>query len=251
MRLLLDVGNTRIKWATWADGTLQDADELVHRSDPETSVASLLDRCSLQPSQVLVSNVAGPDFNKVISAGVSSRWNQTVEFARSQSSAGSLRNGYQDFSQLGVDRWLTMLAAVHRYRKAICVVDVGTAVTVDQIDERGQHLGGIILPGLDLMRKALTGNTGDLERLAVFGATARQDEAQLLGQSTDAAIAKGAIAAIRAVIEECRASLLHGHSDPVLVITGGDAPRIIPHLRNSAEHHPSLVLEGLAIYGPD
>jgi type III pantothenate kinase len=251
MKLLLDVGNTRIKWATSANGALQDADQLVHRSDPETSVASLLDRCALPPDQVLVSNVAGADFSRVISAGVSSRWNQSAEFARSQSSAGWLRNGYQDFSQLGVDRWLAMLAAAGRYRKAICVVDVGTAVTVDQVDERGQHLGGIILPGLDLMRQALTGNTGDLERLAVSGAIARQNEAQLLGRSTDAAIAKGAIAAIRAVIEECRASLLHGDSDPVLVITGGDAPCIIPHLRVAAEHHPSLVLEGLAIYGPD
>ena len=251
MRLLLDVGNTRIKWATLANGALHGDDVLVHRSEPAASVAKLLDRCPARPEQVLVSNVAGSDFDKAISAGIDSRWDLSVEFALSQSSTASLRNGYLDCRQLGVDRWLAMLAAVRQYRQAVCVVDAGTAVTIDQVDEHGQHLGGIIVPGFDLMREALTGNTGDLERLTGSGRRPEPVESGLFGQCTDAAISGGTVVAIRGLIEECRGSAKPGSVDPVLVITGGDAERIIPHLRIPVEHHPLLVLEGLAIYEPD
>jgi len=251
MKLLFDVGNTRIKCASFANGALHEVDQIVHGSDPAAGVALLHDRCALKPDQVLVSNVAGSGFDEAISAGVESRWNLTVEFARSQSSAGSLRNGYVDCNQLGGDRWLAMLAAVTLYRKAVCLVDAGTAVTIDQVDGHGQHVGGIIVPGLDLMRQALTGNTGNLERLAGTGRKPQQDESVLFGQSTDAAITGGAVAAIRGLIEDCQESAQQNFGDPVLVITGGDAERVIPHLRISSEHHPLLVLEGLAIYVPE
>jgi type III pantothenate kinase len=251
MKLLLDVGNTRIKWAALTNGTLHGADQIVHRSESGASIEMVLDRCPSRPEQVCVSNVAGTGFDEAISAGVQSKWNLPVEFALSQLSAGSLRNGYENYRALGVDRWLAMLAAVDRYRQAVCIVDAGTAVTIDQVDEQGQHLGGIIVPGLDLMWQALIGNTGDLERLTDLRQNPEQVEGLLLGHSTDAAIAGGTLAAIQGLIEKCWAWALQNFGDPVLVITGGDADRIVPHLRMPSEHRPLLVLEGLAIYVPE
>jgi type III pantothenate kinase len=251
MKLLLDVGNSRIKWAALANGSLQGADQIVHRSEPEASVADFLDRCPLKPQQVLVANVAGSGFKEAIAAGVESRWNLPVEFALAQRASGSVRNGYQDYRQLGVDRWLGILAAADRYRKAVCIVDAGTAVTIDQVDGHGQHLGGIIVPGLDLMWRALTGNAADLERWSGPGGRSERNEAVLFGRCTDEAIIGGTMSAIRGLIEQSMQSALERYDDPVLVLTGGDAERIIPHIRMPAEHRPMLVLEGLALYVPD
>lgn len=250
MKLLLDVGNSRIKWVTEVDGELRDADELVHDSEPAASIAVLLDRCLSNPDRVLASNVAGDVFGAELARAVESRWGVKVEFAESQAAAGSVRNAYLDPRQLGVDRWLAILAAANRYRKAVCIVDAGTAVTIDQVDDRGHHLGGIIIPGLDLMRRALTGRTGDLQRLVAAETAAGAAEPTLLGRSTDAAISGGAMAAIRSLIEECAASARSRSGEAVLVVTGGDAERIISHLRRPAEHRPLLVLEGLAVYVP-
>lgn len=250
MKLLLDVGNTRIKWAALENGVLHDADQIVHRAPPEASIAELLDRCGLEPEQVLVSNVAGSGFGEAIAAAVKSRWNLSVEFALAQSSASSVRNGYLDHRQLGVDRWLAILAAVDRYRKAVCIVDAGTAVTIDQVDQQGQHLGGIIVPGLDLMWQALAANTGDLERLAGSSERSEQKEAVLFGRCTDEAIIGGTMSAICGLVEQCMETALKRSVDPVLVITGGDAERIISNIRGPAQHRPMLVLEGLALYVP-
>lgn len=251
MNLLLDIGNTRIKFATVVNGVLQGADQIIHGSDPEASAAELIDRCRQKPEHVLASNVAGSAFGEAIAAAVDSRWNLSVEFALAQPAAGSVRNGYLDYRQLGVDRWLAMLAAVDRYRKAVCIVDAGTAVTIDQVDEHGQHLGGIIVPGFDLMWRSLVGNTGDLERLSGSGEKSERNGAALFGRCTDEAIVGGTMSAVRGLVEHCMETALERYGDPVLVITGGDAERIIPYIRMPAEHRPMLVLEGLAIYVPE
>ena len=251
MNLLLDIGNTRIKFATVVNGVLQGADQIIHGSDPEASAAELIDRCRQKPEHVLASNVAGSAFGEAIAAAVDSRWNLSVEFALAQPAAGSVRNGYLDYRQLGVDRWLAMLAAVDRYRKAVCIVDAGTAVTIDQVDEHGQHLGGIIVPGFDLMWRSLVGNTGDLERLSGSGEKSERNGAALFGRCTDEAIVGGTMSAVRGLVEHCMETALERYGDPVLVITGGDAERIIPYIRMPAEHRPMLVLEGLAIYVSD
>lgn len=251
MKLLVDVGNSRIKWATVDDGAFKGSDQIAHGPDADASIACLLDSCPQKPGYVLAANVAGTDFEDALSKAVAERWGLTVEFARTQAAAGPVRNGYLDYRQLGVDRWLAILAAVQHYRKAVCVVDAGTAVTIDQVDDQGQHIGGIIVPGLALMLRALTGNTGDLERLADSGEWPGQPAARLVAGSTDDAMTGGALSAIRGLIEECMQSALERWEDPVLVITGGDAGRIISQIRVAAKHHPMLVLEGLALYVAD
>lgn len=251
MKLLIDVGNSRIKWANLCGEELRNAGEMDHRRNAAASIAELLERCSAKPACVLAANVAGGVFADALAEAVEKRWGLPVEFARSQAVAGSVRNGYLDYRQLGVDRWLAILAAAKLYQKAVCVVDAGTAVTVDQVDDNGQHLGGIIVPGLALMRNALTGHTGELEKWVDFGEWPEPQDPVFFGRHTEEAMRGGALLAIRTLIEACMKTARDRWSAPVLVLTGGDAARIIPHIRFTVEHRPLLVLEGLGLYVAD
>ena len=198
--LLVDIGNTRVKWALTSGGDLRQSGESIHADGAVTQPAG----CGVV-------------------------------------------NGYEDPRQMGVDRWLAMLAAHREFSCAVCVVDAGTAVTIDQVDADGRHLGGVIVPGLGLMRRALLGETGRIGESVVNEAGSGTGRG-VLGHSTDEAIDGGGLAAICGLIEQCAAELAGRSRDNVLVVTGGDAVRIVPHLRVAVESRPRLVLRGLAFY---
>lgn len=251
MKLLIDIGNTRIKWATSVSGSLTEPGEIVHRGRPVDIALKFLAETGEKPAEVRIANVAGDAMENAVVDAVRSRWGVSVEVAATQAAAGRVRNGYKDIRQMGVDRWLALLASAERYSQAFCVVDAGTAVTIDQVDTAGTHLGGVIVPGLDLMRQALCRDTGDIGRLAGVERESPETENLIFGHTTEAAIQGGGLAAIGALIERCLNQLIERSGDSALVVTGGDAGRIIPHIRGDFDHRPLLVLEGLAIYVPD
>jgi type III pantothenate kinase len=138
-----------------------------------------------------------------------------------------------------------MIAAHHAYNGPVVVADCGTAVTVDFVDASGDFLGGVIAPGLELMHTALRRGTHALPPVEqAAGAT--------LALSTEAAIVSGCLAAtvglITIIVHEIKATTGH---EPKCLLTGGDAPRIIPKLPLPCDHDPDLVLRGLAILAND
>jgi type III pantothenate kinase len=184
-----------------------------------------------------------------VTGAVRERWGLPVRFAATQLQAGMVRNGYHDFRQLGVDRWLAIIAAVDQIAGSVCIVDAGTAITIDAVAAGGAHLGGYIIPGLDLMRLSLDEETGDLRRLA--GEKFQELPAGLpaLGHSTAEAIGGGTLAAVCGLIDRCVGALLcERDAVPALVVTGGNAERLLRHLDMTAHHRPQLVLEGLKLY---
>ncbi len=247
MILLIDIGNSRIKWAILENGALHGADAIEHHGDT-TVVDAMFERISLTPMSVVAANVAGDLFGTRVVESVREHWGLSVLFATTQPQAGPVRNGYKDFRQLGVDRWLAIIAAVERCAGSVCIVDAGTAVTIDVVAADGAHLGGYIIPGLDLMRQSLGQQTGDLRRLG-------GDEFRQLpqgwpapGESTAEAINGGALAAVCCLIDRCVDLLRERGEIPTLVVTGGDAQRLIRHLDAPAHYQPQLVLEGLKLY---
>jgi len=244
MNLLIDIGNTRIKWATFDAGSLHGPDVIEHRADAAT-VNIMLDRIATAPTGVVAANVAGDQFGALVAGAVRERWGMPVRFASTQPQAGPVRNGYHDFRKLGVDRWLAIIAAVDRFTGPVCIVDAGTAMTIDVVATGGAHLGGYIIPGLDLMRRSLGDQTGDLRRFAGDELPAGRLSP---GHSTAEAINSGALAAVCSLIDHCVGTLSEQEAAPALVVTGGDAERLIPHLDVAAHHRPQLVLEGLTIY---
>ncbi len=138
-----------------------------------------------------------------------------------------------------------MIGARAELRGAICVVDVGTAVTIDALDKDGQHRGGQILPGLQLMTGALEKETSDI------GPTGRAGKdpgkgMQLFAKSTSAASYNGSLGAVCGAVERAVKTMRAEGFRPKIVLTGGDASRILKQLDGNVLHRPHLVLQGLA-----
>jgi len=240
MNLLLDIGNTRVKWAL-ADGDEWHA-EGAARLDEQQAGWPLLAAFEAAPTRVFAVNVAGAAVAAALEARLCERWQLPLELAATAAQFDGLRNGYREPWQLGTDRWLAMLAARQVVTGAVCVVDAGTALTVDLIEADGRHLGGFILPGAELMKLSLEQSTGDIRRRAA--ASRAEPCPETPGRDTGAAINAAAQQASLGLIERARAMT----STPAgLVVSGGAARALLRGMAADAVHRPQLVLEGLQL----
>jgi type III pantothenate kinase len=249
--LLLDLGNSRVKWAWHSDGGLS---EPMSAASSGAGLAELLMDIEDRPASTawLASVVETPAL--VVSEALQARgW--TVRRAVSLPALDSLSNGYRDPAQLGVDRFLVLLAARQLLPESDClVVDAGTALTIDRLHASGQHAGGSILPGLGLMRAALAGGTDRLGAAlapVVAGAPNDRESSEsgpvdadpfAPGRDTRSAIEAGILSAALGAIELQREPGL-----PIL-LCGGDARRLARWLPQPWRLLPELVLLGLARY---
>lgn len=233
----LDLGNSYLKWRCGPQGGRLAAVQL-----NAANLGAVWG--ALQPSRVRLASVAAEQGALEIATWVRERWGLVLEVAHTQACGGGVRNSYSDPTRMGVDRWLGMLAGFSRAQGACCVVDCGSAITIDYVGGDGQHLGGYILPGLRLMRVGLLGNT---QRVKVE----QELEADCSpGRSTDQAVQHGLQLMLAAlaerVVNDC--TRLLGPAAPLL-ITGGDGERFRAYAQ-CGEWLPDLVLDGLAIALP-
>jgi len=243
--LLFDVGNTRLKWGVLEQDRIARTGSITHAILKETGFNSLTTRLPRKVDQILVSNVAGASFATRLAGVIGLHCDKDVHFARPEKSAYGVTNSYKQPRRMGVDRWVAMIGARAELRGALCVVDVGTAVTIDALDKDGEHLGGQILPGLQLMARGLEKDTSDLS------APARTRKIpgsgmQIFGISTSAAIGNGTLSAVCGAIERAARTMRAEGYRPKIVLTGGDASRILKQLDGNVFHRPNLVLRGLA-----
>ena len=243
--LLLDAGNTRIKWAELGDKGLEPASSL-----PTSSILnqiSVLDAAwehLKQPRGVAVSNVAGPEIREALAVYVQNRWGIPVQVAVSRSVGSGVRSSYRVPESLGIDRWLALIATRARYELPAVVVDAGSAVTIDLLNGEGSHEGGYILPGRKAMLSALVRGTAQL----ALPMTERGAELHP-ARDTDTALLSGGMLALVGAIEHAfrEHARVKESQSPVLVLTGGDADLLASSLATPAQKHPDLVLEGLWI----
>ncbi|MDO9244543.1 MAG: type III pantothenate kinase [Rhodocyclaceae bacterium] len=230
MILCLDAGNTRLKWGLWDGHAWLGSGALAHAESGQ-----LIDALPVKPSRVLACNVAGELVAARIEA-LAASLSVPLDWFRSSLAAGGVSNGYDTPAQLGADRWAALLGAHSLHDGAALVVMAGTATTIDTLDANGVFRGGLILPGLELMRQALARNTAGLP---VARGVFRE-----LPTNTDDAIVSGCIAATLGAIERM-ARHLHG-DDLLCLISGGTAVALAPHLQLPLRHVDNLVLTGLA-----
>ena len=240
MNLLLDVGNTAVKWACESSGRLGMTGQFVHRAG-NIGILAEAAWAGLQPAEkVLIASVAGDDVQTALLAWFQDHWQVQPVFLRSTASACGVTNAYTDPETLGIDRWAAIVAAHRRYPGAVCVVDCGTAVTLDLGTADGEHRGGLILPGVEMLQQMLLQNTAQL-RLAE-----KQPAATPLADTTAAAVYGGAVYMLVAAIDRSVADMRAEQGGSIeVVITGGDAGRILPLLQGPAQHQPDLVLQGI------
>ena len=234
--LLLDAGNTRLKWAlvSMNEWLAEGATDYTALDSFPTHLAKLP-----PPTRVLGSNVAGP----TVATRVASLFPQhQLEWLQSKPKEAGLINQYREPSQLGSDRWAAMIGARSIKAGDLLVVMAGTAMTVDAITAEGAFLGGIITPGIRLMRESLAQGTADLGlpdgTIADFP------------QSTGEAIVNGALAALAGAVAGQYALLKQlTHRDVCIILSGGDAPlissKLAPSLAEQLIRADNLVLRGL------
>jgi len=229
MKLLIDAGNTYLKWALvkeyeWLhSGTLpvEEAAELA---------SYLKDLGDIQ--QVWASNVAGKEVERqIINLGI-----DQTNFIVAQESQCGVHNGYLKWEQLGSDRWAALIAAWHFVHDMCLVVNCGTATTVDSLSAQGKFIGGLILPGVELMQRSTEGAT-KLEKV-------KKGEYSLFPLNTENALYSGAIQASCGAIE--RQMVLLGNEIKV-VLSGGAAGLLKPHLGMTTHSVDNLVLQGLML----
>jgi len=245
VKLLVDLGNTRLKWVWLERGELREPHAIAHVGSPEAPLATLAS-ATHRPTAILLASVADPALTAGIADRLGAQFGIAPQRVNTEREALGVRNGYRDHTQLGVDRWLAIVAAFARYRQALCVVDAGTAVTLDAVSGDGAHLGGFIVPGAGLMRASLLRDTG---RLAAAVADDPEGEAAVAphwGRDTASCIRLGALHAIGGLIGHSLRKLGERGEHPLLVLTGGGSEAIRGELPVEALQRPLLVLEGLA-----
>lgn len=237
--LLVDIGNSRIKWAVatpdaWRGGY---AATLVPGDSAE--IGRFWRRLA-RPERVVVSNVGGAAIEQELNAWCAAHWELLPQYLRPTEPVPGLVNLYHEPSQLGADRWAAVIGAQALVGVPAVVVDCGTAVTIDVVDEKNRFLGGLIMVGLDLARRSLLHET---ERILEAG----DAPTTVLGRSTAECLASGVYyglsGGIDRAIQEVHSKL---ESPPNVLLTGGDARRVQPFLHHTVSLEPELVLRGLA-----
>lgn len=243
--LLMDIGNTRLKWGVLDNGAIRRTGHISHEKIREDGLTALTSKLPRHVDTVLASNVSGVSFATRLSGVIGMHCDCDVHFAHSTASACGVTNSYRQPRRLGVDRWMAMIGAWSEFESSCLVIDAGTAVTIDAIDDSGQHLGGQILPGVALMARVLASNTSDIPATSRRSAR-KANDIGMFARNTGGAVAFGALNAVVGAVERAeRVMRGEGHS-PALVLTGGDASRILSSLETEPNHRPHLVLQGLA-----
>jgi type III pantothenate kinase len=239
-RLLLDLGNTRLKWRLMEGGEACSEGALAHAETGfADALAALARPLRGENVRVWLASVAPTALAARVEAVLSGLLDAAPVRVRVDAAHPALRLAYRDPAQLGVDRWLAMLGARAAASGPVVVALAGTALTLDAVDGAGRHLGGLIAPGLGLQRASLTAGP-------LFLAEGRL-EPMPFADSTAAAVASGPPLALAALIERfVRSAADRCGERPRLLLSGGDAGRLVPLLPLPAEQRPGLVLDGLA-----
>jgi type III pantothenate kinase len=252
--LLFDAGNSRFKWALVRDGRMgpQHARPLAEFAQ----FAAWLKRAPGFERAVGV-NVAGARIEKQLRSALYAAGRPTPELIVSSTAAAGVTNGYARPLQLGSDRWAALVAAWHRagcYR-TVCAASIGTAVTLDVVDQDGFHRGGLIAPGPATMLQSLLERTADIAPRAAAVTRRRKPEPEHglvapLAETTRAALEEGCLASVAGFIDRTINQVTRRLGvRPVLFVTGGASAAVVERLRSACKPCDDLVLRGVAVLG--
>lgn len=235
MILAVDAGNSRVKWGIF------DGDWLAQGAVTNSDIVRLGEAWKHygRPHQIVVSNVAGEKVRSLLSV-LFIRWRLAPLWIRAKKTQCGVTNRYSEPHELGCDRWAALIGAWHSnptptFPTPTLVVSLGTAMTVDALNEAGEFVGGIIVPGITVMQECLARKTSTLEVLP--------GQFKPFPENTADAIFTGAILALAGAVDRMVKIFMSGSER--IVVTGGGAPLLLPHLPQGTQHQENLVLKGL------
>jgi type III pantothenate kinase len=238
MNLLIDIGNTRLKWGLYTEGKIYHTVALAHQSTDFIQQLSAVWQALAAPEKLAIASVSANSITTEVIYLAQRLWTGIpIIRVNSMAKAFGVNNGYLHPKQLGVDRWLSLVASYHQYQQAAWIVDCGTAITLDFIDDQGQHGGGLISPGLQLMKTALLTHTSIVN-------FSEQDYYLSLANHTNQALVNGTLYAAIGLIHQL---INRQPLKAIVILTGGDSSIIAKHLSLPFIIEADLVLKGLAI----
>lgn len=240
MLLLIDIGNTKIKWRFDAQGSPGCVHRLLHQGDLAAAYRAI---AATKPNgasiaSAYVASVLGSVTDSLCSALKESLAVSVHNYVPTHEEGGFV-GCYPLPHKLGVDRWLAIMEAWNRHGASI-VVDCGTAITVDAANEHGQHLGGYIVPGFSMHFAALAAGTTQVQ------VSDSSVSALHLGCDTEAAVRNGVVRMVVAFINSAVKGLQAELGNPAIYLLGGDACRVAKHLDFTVLQGGNLILDGLA-----
>ncbi len=239
MIILVDIGNSRLKWGIEDKGLIQFQGAYNYRQNDFSQRITESWKGLNKPEKIAISSVSSEQLVEMLQTIACHIWPEVeIDIPVSCKLNFGVSNAYRQAEKLGVDRWLNLLALHRYYPGDACVIDCGTAITMDFLNAQGQHLGGLISPGLRLMKKSLLQGTEELQ-------FSEGDFEPGLADSTEAAIYSGTLFSAVGLIEYV---LNKQCLEQQLILTGGDAEVISEQLRYEAIIEADMVLKGLAIY---
>ena len=249
MDLLVDLGNSRLKWANYQNGQLGSVGSVKYDGENLATLLSAEWSSLPAPGKICVSSDVDSQLTAVLTQWVEKQWATAAHIITPKDHAYGVKNAYQDPLQLGSDRWAALVAVRSNIKGAAIIIDCGSAITIDVMNAEGEHLGGMIIPGIQMMQQSLFKGTHKINE------TDERNKPVLaaLGKNTRECVSSGIHTAIVVFIDEMisrttKKTMQKTKTENMTkVITGGDADVILPFLDNSVIHQPALVLEGLAI----
>ena len=243
MKLLLDAGNSRLKWAVLGRNGIQQCGAIGYDLEPVAEAGDRLARdwsALPAPTGIILCSVAPAASTRSVIQWCRQRWSCPLQTVRSQAVAHGVTNAYPRPETLGNDRWAALIGAHRHYRGNTVIVDAGTAVTIDLIHANGHHRGGLIAPGYQSMLQALQSTT----ELDIPSPADRPMEMSP-GDNTADCIRAGALYSLIGLIDQAARQFVGG--DNRLILTGGNASMLQPVLPRGSIHDPNLVFSGLAV----
>lgn len=245
MKLLVDIGNSAVKWCMQRNKDIEDVHTLSCVSGISREYQQLKSNWQAldKPEAVYISNVAGQSVREKVNEVCLDLWHLLPDYLQVTSESCGVKNGYKNIQQLGTDRWAAIIAVWQLYKKPACIIDCGTAMTIDGISPDGEYLGGLIVPGLELMQKALSLNTDAL--VPVSNINPRDEFAN----NTEEGQYSGCVLACVALVERMLDKMKKSYGSQVVgVISGGAANVINSMIADKLVYHEHLVLTGLSLH---
>jgi type III pantothenate kinase len=243
--LAIDIGNTRLKWALY-DTHRAGSQPLSHGAEFLENIDKLADGAWAalpKPTRMLGCSVAADAVKRRVEEQMEELWDIPAHWVVSSAEEAGLTNGYDHPTRLGADRWVAMIGARHRLlaqgaARPLVVVMVGTAVTVEAVDQGGRFMGGFILPGHGIMLRALESGTAGLH--------VPTGEVREFPTNTSDALTSGGTFAIAGAVERMVQHVRkHCGAEPACVMTGGAGWKMAPHMATPFELVDSLIFDGL------
>lgn len=242
MKLLLDFGNSRCKWALLDKEQFSDSGAISYVDDGgQPQLVAVTQQLPLVGiNSIHIVSVLGKQLDAQIAKALAPYEHY---FYTSQLLAHGVKLAYADATQYGNDRYIALLAAHHLYSGSKIIIDCGTATTFDVMDETGQHLGGLIIPGYEAMLNGLVNNTQQLQR------DFKIKDLHLLAKNAKEALSCGTMLCIQMGVKGIvdRMMMEMKAFSPEIIATGGAQEEVLASMDLEVVREPDLILKGLSM----